>query len=142
MKNSSIQGVNPILLALCKMDPQSSKFIGKTPEQRALTRQWLEYNISCLVGNSHHSANLLRVTVPIIHDVPTYIYSISCVLIRACYFMLAILLQELDFALIPYTFFTGNTPTIADLLIYFSLYPTFVSPSPSSSVSKLIEKTF
>jgi hypothetical protein len=90
-KSGDIQGFNPILLDLCRSNVELENLVGRTPAQRALVSQWMEYNLSSLWDCSISTASL----------------------------------KELNEALQNSAYFAGPSLTVADVVIYHSLYPVY-----------------
>ncbi len=91
-KSGELQGFNYVLTGIAKDQPSCKRFIGESPEQRALIQQWLQYAV------------VLRGKSPIPSD----------------------LLKELDTCLALTTFVAGHFLTLADPVLFLTLYPIYV----------------
>lgn len=93
-KTGELQGFNYILTSIAKDNKECTKSRGLTPEERALSSQWLQYSI------------LLRGKSP---PAPREA------------------LKEVDSSLASTAFLAGHYMTLADPVLYLTLYPTIVS---------------
>ena len=62
-KGDQVEGIFHLLNTTLRTRTNLCIFLGKSPEQRALVRQWVDYNLTYIIQNTFQSQKILGVIV-------------------------------------------------------------------------------